>query len=174
MQKLQQALDEMKGLHQQVLGWPPPELGPQSFFPFPPGIDPVKHALLEVKHLKELAEQFARAPKPGAWIPPADVWLTKDEFIVRLEVPGVPHDELDVFVVANECVVRGERKPHEKVDEWRPVAIERPFGPFERRFSIPTGCQPEEMKAKATDGVLELRIPLHEVEAPKEQKVEVK
>lgn len=173
MQELKQAFEEVKGLHQKVLDRPAPDLGPQSFIPFPPGVDPLDHALLEVQQLKEMAEKVAFAPRPGAWVPMTDSFVTKDEFIVRLEAPGVSREDLKVFVVGGECVVRGERKPPHCVGATRPMALERPWGPFERRFVVPVGSRIKEMKARLVEGLLEIRIPTEVLEAPKEQKVEV-
>jgi HSP20 family protein len=173
MQELDQALKEVRGLHKKVLGRAAPELGPESFFPFPAGVDPVKHALRELESLRQLVEATAFAPRPDAWTPLADTYVAKGEFIVRLEVPGVSREDLTVVVVGRECIVRGERKSPQQVGDMRPVAIERPWGAFERRFVIPTGGRAEEMKARVTDGVLELRIPTEVVEHRKEHKVNV-
>jgi HSP20 family protein len=173
MQELEQALEDMRALHQKVLGRPVPDLGPSSFIPFPPGVDPVRHVITEVDHLKKIAEQFSSLPTATAWMPPADSFVTKDEFLVRLEVPGVPKEELKVFVVDGECVVRGERKQLETKNDLRPLMLERPWGAFERRFVLPRGSQVDALKACARDGVLELRIPLTEQHVPEKQKVEV-
>jgi HSP20 family protein len=173
MQELKQALDEMKGLYQTVLGRPAPELGQPSFLPFPVGVDPIQHALFEVQRLKEVAKQVAFAPRPDAWMPPADSFVTENEFVVRLEVPGVSREDLKVFVVGGECVIRGERKPPQCTGAMRPVSLERPWGPFERRFVLPVGSRIDEMKARVLEGVLELRIPVEGIDVPKEQKIDV-
>jgi len=173
MQELEEKLKEVKDLHQKVLRRPAPELEPQSYFPFPPGVDPIRHALLEAQQLAAFAEQTAFAPRPHAWVPRADTFATKDEFIVRLEIPGVSREDLKVFVVGGECVVRGERKPLQRGDTSRPIAQERPWGEFERRFVVPVGCRLEKLKARVADGELELRIPLAPIEVQKEREVEV-
>ena len=55
----------------------------------------------------------------------------------------------------------------------RPVAIERPWGAFERRFLLPAGGRASEMKARISGGVLELRIPLERSGIEREQKIDV-
>ena len=42
---------EVKGLHETVLGRPAPEIVPPAFVPFPVGVDPREHALLEVQRI---------------------------------------------------------------------------------------------------------------------------
>lgn len=173
MQELKHAMEEVKRLHHQILGHPAPEFGPHDQVPLPAGVDPLDHALREVQHLKEFAAHAAFAPLASAWIPPADCFATEDEFIVHVELPGVSREDLKVFVLGGECVVRGDRKPPQHLNKARPLSLERPWGPFERRFVIPAGSLTNEMKARITGGLLELRIPLETIDRPKEQKIEV-
>jgi len=107
-------------------------------------------------------------------MPPADSFVTEDEFVVQLELPGVSREDLKVFVVAGECIVRGERKPPRCVGAMRPMTLERPFGNFERRFVLPVGSRVDDMKARVSEGLLELRIPVEGMDSPKEQTVEIK
>jgi len=173
MQELTQTLDELRGLHEQVFGRAAPVLSPASFLPFPAGVDPIEHARAEAQHLAQLVERVAFAPKPTAWIPPADSFVTDKAFVVRLELPGVSREDVKVHVVGRECVVRGERKPPQCGATMRPMTLERPWGAFERRFVLPTGSGVDDMTARYSDGMLELTIPVDPVELPKEQKVDI-
>lgn len=173
MQEVKQALSEVKELYQKVLGRPAPDLEPGSFVSFPPGVDPLNHAVHEVEHLRHLTEQVALAPQPVSWVPAADCFASADAFVIRLEVPGIDRKDLKVFLAGGECVVRGERKQPEELAELRPVTFERPWGPFERRFPLPDGSVQAKVKARCEDGVLEVRVPVEAREAPKETTVEV-
>lgn len=157
MQTMEKALMEVKDLHQKLLGRPAPEIS--DFYPFPPGIDPCELAAREVEYLQLVAKQIAGAPRPGTWVPKADCLVTDEVFVVRMEVPGISREDLKVFRVRNEIVVRGERKPPEQ--DLRPVSLEREWGPFERRFVLPAESSGE-LKARYQDGVLEVRIPVTE------------
>ena len=170
MKELENALEDMKRLHQQVLGRPAPDLTPDACVPFPFGVDPIQHALELARRMKEGFERTTAAPTAN-WTPIADCWANQDEFIVRLEVPGVSREDLKVFVEGGECIVRGERKEPQPLGECRPLSIERPWGRFERRFVVPAACRADEMKARVFDGILELRIPI--VTAEKTEKREV-
>jgi len=171
MQELEKALGDVKVLHQKVFGRPAPDLGPQSYIPFPVGIDPIEHALHEVRDLKEISEQLAFAPRPVAWTPSADTFAKEDELIIQLEIPGVSREDLKVLVHGGECVVRGERKPPQRLETMRPMAMERPWGPFERRFVLPVGSRVGEIQARVISGLLELQIPLEQSAVSKEHKV---
>lgn len=158
MQNVSAALNEVKELYQQFLGRPAPEIVPGSYLSFPPGVDPMNHALEEVEQLKKLSQHIATAPGPIAWVPRADTFATKDGLVMRLEIPGVDRETLKVVVTGSECVVRGERKAVVGEELMRPVVLERPWGHFERRFVLPAGTQPDRITARYREGVLELKV----------------
>jgi len=183
-QDVKRSLSEMKDVYEKTLGRSPPELAPDSYLPFPPGVDPVAFALGEVEHLRRLTEHgFGRPPlaaptndafgawpfapdlspwaagAPPTWMPLANTYTKDEAFVVELELPGVTKEELEVFVQGTDCIVRGERKPRAEAGKERPLTSERTWGLFERRFSLPPNARPDEIAAKYTDGVLELTIP---------------
>jgi HSP20 family protein len=98
--------------------------------------------------------------------------MTDDVYVIRVELSGVPREELKVFVTGGECIVRGERKPPTESVEV-PVAIERGWGPFERRFALPQDCRADEVSARYQDGVLEVRIDREKRRTPAETTIEV-
>jgi HSP20 family protein len=173
MQPVSQALDEVKELYQKVLGKPAPEIQPGSFVSFPPGVDPLDHVVKEVDQLKHLSERMTFAPRPAAWTPRADTFVTPEHYLVRMEIPGVDRETLKVFIVGGECVVRGDRKFQEATPGVRPLNLERAWGPFERRFTLPTGSYPDKVVARYTDGVLEVKVAVEGIEKPREMNVEV-
>ena len=173
MQDVSQSLNEVKDLFQRVVGQPAPRIDPHAFSAFPLGVDPVDHAFREVEHLKQLTEQIALSPSPVAWTPRADIYVADDAFVIRLEVPGMPREDLKVFVVGGECVVRGERKREQDTAKLRAMTLERPWGPFERRFVMPAGSHPGQLKAHYKEGILELRIATEAAATPKKTKIDV-
>lgn len=173
MQEVTQALNEVRDLYQKVLGTPAPDVEPGSYVSFPPGVDPLHHAIEEVHRLKQFSEQMASAPGPISWVPSADSFVADETFVIRLEVPGISRDDLKVFLAGGECVIRGQRKPPESAANIRPLSIERPWGPFERRFTLPAGSYPDRITARYADGVLEVRVATEGGTKAKEMKVEV-
>jgi len=173
MTQIVTAFNDVRELYSKFVGQPAPEIGPGWYAPFPAGVDPVRYAIYEVEELKRLLTE-ARTPEvPVAWIPRADVYARRDAVVIRVETPGVEHDQLKVLIAEDACIVRGERALPKDDDALRPLGLESPHGTFERRFPLPLHADPAKLAAKYTDGILEVTIPLLEIAAPKEMKIEI-
>ena len=173
MTEVAQALNEARDLYTKFLGQPAPEIGPGWYAPFPPGIDPVRYAIQEVEELKRYLAHVRTPETPVAWIPRADVYAGRDAIVIRVEIPGVDHDRLKVLAADGECIVRGERMAPKQDRELRPLGLEFPLGSFERRFALPLHADTDKLKALYVDGILEITIPVLEIAAPKEMKVDI-
>jgi len=156
--RLEKAVEEVKELHQRILGRPAPKLDPLGHLPMPQGVDAVDYALQELNQLRWIAEQLQYAPQPTAWYPQADCYATQDGLVLRMEISDVDRDALKILVREGECIVRGVRKQPTTTDGMRPVMLERPWGPFERRLPLPAGVNSDKVAAKVQDGMLELRV----------------
>lgn len=156
--RLEKAVEEVKDLHQKILGRPAPSIELTGYLPLPQGVDPADHAMRELDQLRWLAEQLQYAPQPATWYPQADCYATQDGLVLRVEISDVDRDALKILVHDGECIVRGVRKQPTPTSEMRPVTLERPWGPFERRIPLPAGCDSDTIKAKVHDGMLELRV----------------
>lgn len=173
MTELTSALNEVRDMYVKFLGHPAPEVGPGWYAPFPPGVDPVRYAIQEADELRRYLSQVRGPEVPVMWIPRADVYAKKDAVILRLEIPGVAHDQLKVLVAGGECVIRGARIAPKADADLRPLGLEFPYGTFERRFALPLHAAADKLSAKYADGILEVTIPILEVAPAKEMKVEI-
>ena len=102
------------------------------------------------------------------WTPSVDISETTDSFEVRAELPGVEKDDLHVSVKDNLLTLSGEKR-QEKVDDTQNYRrVERSYGSFQRRFTLPREVETSDIKAEYTDGVLTLSIPKPETAKPTE------
>ena len=102
------------------------------------------------------------------WRPSADISETDDSFEVRAELPGVTKDDVHISVKDDLLTIKGEKR-QEKTDDSKDYRrVERRYGSFERRFSLPPKVEVDSIKAKFKDGVLTLSIPKPEEVKPKE------
>ena len=120
------------------------------------------------RRLRRLLEDVGVAPAP---LPAADVYETKDEFVVELEVPGYDNDELRIEVSDHTLRVTGERSEatDEKQKSFR--LRERLEHEFERQFQLPIEADAKHVTAVFEKGVLELHAP--KLQTAKPRKVEI-
>lgn len=108
------------------------------------------------------------------WSPSIDIIEKPDEWIFKAELPGVKLEDISCVVEDGILTIKGERKFEEEVKEEHYTRIERQYGSFQRRFSLPAGINEEDVKADYKNGVLTLSVPKKEEVKPKPIKIDVK
>jgi HSP20 family protein len=89
---------------------------------------------------------------------------------LRLEMPGVDKDGVEVSVERNELIITG--KPGISVPEGTYLVRERRGGEYRKRFVIDETIDREKIQATVSDGVLTLALSTKESAKPK--KVEIR
>jgi HSP20 family protein len=110
----------------------------------------------------------------GDLVPPLDVIRESDRYVVRVDLPGVKKEDIELSVVNNRLFIRGTKKHDAEVKEDAYYRRERVFGSFERIVEFPDPVDAEKIGAKFTDGVLEVTAPLREEAKPRQIAIEVK
>jgi HSP20 family protein len=119
------------------------------------------------------AETETVSTQSVAWIPRVDVHEEADRFVVFADVPGVEAKDIDITAEKGVLTIRGERRTEKKEgDKSGYERIERTSGAFQRRFTLPDTANTESIKAKQTNGVLEVSIPKHPQVQPRRISVE--
>lgn len=114
------------------------------------------------------------APNAGnGFIPAADVYEDDNSLKMRLEIPGIQADDINITLDSDVLTVRGERKLAEGEKEDNYLRIERPYGPFFRSFTLPNSVDPGTLHANYESGVLELTMSKRAKAKPKQIKVNV-
>jgi HSP20 family protein len=116
-------------------------------------------------------------PLYAGFVPAADVFVRKDDLVIRLELPGIdPAKDVTITVEDGDLVVRGERKKLEEIKEEGYYRKETYHGTFERHFAVPEGTEEKKVKAEYKDGVLEIVLPAvaKAVLAPKAKAIPIK
>ena len=107
------------------------------------------------------------------WAPALDVQEDKDKFTIRVELPGLKREDIDVSLQDDALVISGERKS-EKVEEGVEVhRQERFYGRFQRALTLPERVAADQVKADYKDGVLTVTLPKTEEAKPKKIDVSV-
>lgn len=91
--------------------------------------------------------------------PTCEVDETDSRYLVKLDVPGIAKEDIDIEVSGNEVQVSGERKREHEEKSKGFYRSEREYGSFFRSFTLPQGCKAEDIEASYDKGVLQLAIP---------------
>jgi HSP20 family protein len=91
--------------------------------------------------------------------PRADVTEGENEVRVTLELPGMDRNQVEVEVDDGRLVVTGRKESKVEKKEERATRRERFYGSFRREFLVPTSVDPNGVKAKFDNGILEVVLP---------------
>ena len=117
--------------------------------------------------LKDLLSGTPPGPKKaGLFQPDVDVVEVDGDYLVRVDVPGVKLEDLDVELDGSRLIVRGRRNGDRPQGAKVRVA-ERGKGSFERVFLLPSQTLAGEVQATLSHGVLTVRVPVGEAGRPR-------
>jgi HSP20 family protein len=102
-----------------------------------------------------------------SWIPHVDIHEEAERFVVVADVPGVDGKDIEVTADKGVLTIKGERRSQKKSSAEGYERVERAFGTFLRRFTLPESAETEAIKATHNNGVLEVSIPKRAQEQPR-------
>lgn len=94
----------------------------------------------------------------GQWAPAVDVRETEDAYYIEAEVPGINPEDIEVTLDKGVLKLRGERQEANQENDGTLRHIERSYGRFVRRFTLPDSADGDSIEARADHGVLKLVI----------------
>ena len=97
------------------------------------------------------------------FMPPADIIEREKEYLIKVDLPDVPKEEVKVLFDDGVLTIKGERKVEKEVKGEKVHRTERLFGMFERSFVLPEDIDPKLIKAESKEGVLFVHLPRIEV-----------
>jgi HSP20 family protein len=110
----------------------------------------------------------------AGWCPVVDVHETEDALILQAELPGLKADDVSLSVENGVLTISGDKK--QEIEEGKEGTeyhlVERRYGHFERRFTLPRSVDSEKVVADFSDGIL--RITLSKAETAKPRRIEIK
>jgi HSP20 family protein len=115
----------------------------------------------------------AQAVTAASFAPAVDVYENGEKVVLKLDIPGIKQEDLDIRVENQTLSVRGERKFESEEKEENFHRIERRYGSFYRSFSLPTTVDTENVAASYKDGVLKLELKKKASAQPRQIKIDV-
>jgi len=107
-----------------------------------------------------------------SWLPSVDISETKDDFIVKAELPGLEAKDVNVSISGDLLTIRAEKKKEEEEKDEHHHYVERYSGSFQRSFRLPINVQADKVEASFDKGVL--KVILAKVEEAKKKEIEIK
>ncbi|MDP3332871.1 MAG: Hsp20/alpha crystallin family protein [Methylococcaceae bacterium] len=126
--------------------------------------------------LNQLQKELERSPEDKAgessvataeWAPAVDIKEEVDKFVIHADIPGVKPEDIEVSMEAGVLTVKGQKESEAKTEKEGYKRVERSYGSFYRRFSLPDSADGDAINAKSKYGVLEIIIPKREAVKPK-------
>jgi HSP20 family protein len=106
------------------------------------------------------------------WVPAVDAFERDNRFVIRVELPGVERDDIEVRIEDGELVLSGERKRDAEFKDDNAYRRERVFGSFSRTFRLPDTLDVDKIEAKYENGVLTVEMPKSEASRPRRIKIQ--
>jgi HSP20 family protein len=106
------------------------------------------------------------------WVPAVDIKEEKECFIIKADLPGIDPKDIEIHAEGGMLTIRGERESEKKENRSGYKRIERTYGSFFRRFTLPDTADTDKITAKGNNGVLEIRVPKQEKVMPRKIAVE--
>jgi HSP20 family protein len=94
----------------------------------------------------------------GDWTPSIDVTESNTEVAVKIEVPGVAPENVNVSLNGNVLTVEGEKSAEREEEGKNYYRAERSFGSFRRSVELPQNVDLDSAAAEHTNGVLTVRL----------------
>jgi HSP20 family protein len=108
----------------------------------------------------------------SSWTPTVDIKEEEKRFVLYADLPGIDPKDIEITMEQGVLTVKGERPIPKDEDYANYKRVERAYGTFHRRFSLPDSADPAGIQANGRNGVLEISIPKHERVQPRKITVE--
>jgi HSP20 family protein len=125
-----------------------------------------------MRNLQDAVNRFFQEPGLRPWTPPVDILETENELLMKMDVPEISMQDVEIRLENDTLTVRGERK-FEQPEGKGYHRIERSYGTFARSFTLPNTVDTEKVRADYRNGVLTITLPKKEVAKPRTIRVEI-
>ncbi len=109
----------------------------------------------------------------GGYSVPTDVFHMEDRLVIRMDLPGVDADKVEVTVQENTLLINGTRDFPYDAEQVRFARRGIFYGDFTQRVTLGKGLDLEKISASYDNGILELSIPYSQEVQPKKISIEV-
>lgn len=102
---------------------------------------------------------WRRRPLAEMWAPAMDVIEKNDKYLIKLELPGVKEEDVDISISGDMLTISGEKKSDSEGKKKGYRYTESSYGSFSRSVSLPTNVKADKIEADFDNGILEVTLP---------------
>jgi HSP20 family protein len=95
----------------------------------------------------------------GHWVPNTDVYDTDSGLVVKIELPGMKSENLEITIEGSRLRVAGSRPDGCRPPNCNFLVMEISYGPFESVLELPPGYDLTLAKAIYVNGFLRIDVP---------------
>ncbi len=125
---------------------------------------------LQIEEKKEVQASGESTRNVPVFIPPVDIYESEGALTLVADMPGVPLDNIDIDLDADQLTIRGTVPLEE--ENGKVLFREYTVGDYYRQFTLSSDIDREKIQASMKNGVLKLVLP--KAEAAKPRKILVK
>ena len=109
----------------------------------------------------------------GDWLPAMDIEETEHEYLVTADLPAIRREDVKIGITDGLLSIEGERRQEKEEKNRKFHRVERSFGKFVRRLSVPTDVDQTKVAAEVKDGILKVHLPKTAAAMPRSVEVKV-
>jgi HSP20 family protein len=122
-----------------------------------------------------LPAAWRRVPSEDlAWVPSIEVIEKEDKFLIKVELPGVKEEDINISIAGNTLTIEGAKETESEVEKKGYYYTESSYGSFSRSMTIPSTIDASKIEANCDKGVCEIILPKTPEVKPKKIKVAAK
>lgn len=108
------------------------------------------------------------------FVPKINISENEKEYIITADIPGVDQDNIILKIKNGTLSISGEKKFEKQDQDENYHRIERSYGSFDRRISIPDDADEDNVSAEFENGVLKIKILRDEDKKYKTKQIDIK
>jgi HSP20 family molecular chaperone IbpA len=112
-------------------------------------------------------EMFSRSLMPNYSSLSANLWEEDDNLFVKMALPGISKENINIEIDADTIRIKGERKEDEKEESKKKYYFRSLDTQFEQIFNLPIMVDSDKAEASFENGVLTVKLPKAEQYKPK-------
>ena len=98
-------------------------------------------------------------PTARGFVPPVDIYETKDSVVVETPLPGIDPEKLDISIENDVLTIKGETEKKSEVEDKNYYRKEVRAGSFFRSVALPTHVVSDKASAVSQGGILKITVP---------------